>query len=84
MSNKKTPNPVIENKKKFFNLIVTENQKGHFYKATFQGLPITESELFERILKIKKETGFRVSKYVYEFAKNNRNFNVLVQEQDVS
>jgi hypothetical protein len=70
--------------KKFNSLVVIENQNGHFYKASFQGLPITEKELFERILKTKKESGFRISHYVEAFAKTNRNFNVLMQEQDVS
>lgn len=70
--------------KKFNSLVVTETQKGHFYKAKFNGLAITEKELFERILKVEKG-GFRISHYVDAFAKTNRgNFNVLMQEQDVS
>jgi len=70
-------------KQKFNNLIVTETQNGHFYKASFNGLKINEKELFERILKVEKG-GFRLSHYVEAFAKTNRNFNVLMQEQDVS
>jgi hypothetical protein len=71
-------------KQKFNNLIVTETNSGKFYKASFNGLKINEKELFERILKTEKESGFRISHYVEAFAKTNRNFNVLMQEQDVS
>jgi hypothetical protein len=70
-------------KQKFNNLIVTETNSGKFYKASFNGLKINEKELFERILKVEKG-GFRLSHYVEAFAKTNRNFNVLIQEQDVS
>jgi hypothetical protein len=70
-------------KQKFNSLVVVETQNGHFYKASFNGLKINEKELFERILKTEN-TGFRISHYVEAFAKTNRNFNVLMQEQDVS
>jgi hypothetical protein len=83
MSNEKPTDSVIENKPKYFNLVVVETQKGHFYKASFQGISISEKELFERILKTEN-TGLRISHYVDAFSKVNRNFNVSMSEINVS
>jgi hypothetical protein len=83
MSNEKTTDSVVENKPKYFNLVVIEDHRGNFYKASFQGMPISEKELFERILKTEN-TGFRISHYIDAFAKVNRNFNVSMSELNVS
>ena len=72
-------------KKKFNTLVVKETHVGKFYKAYFNGLKISEKELFERILKTEN-CGFTISHYIDAFRKSETGkfFNIDISEIDVS
>lgn len=66
-----------EKPKKFFSIQLTETPSGKFHRCLFQGIPITEQELLNRILKAPK-TNQPISKMVVDYSKQNRIFNLRI------
>ncbi len=68
----------LQKPKKIFSLQLTETPSGKFHRCLFQGIPITEEELLNRILKVQKKNE-PISKMVLDYSKQNRIFNLRIR-----
>jgi hypothetical protein len=62
-------------------IILLESQKGHFRKAHLDEKELTEDEFNELIGMKNRASGYRISKYLEDFSKENPEYTIDVYEK---